>query len=319
MNRYILEFSKESEDAVTEILRSASYTDSAFSIISRAGNVAIVEGNLETIREMSFLNFASSFITTFNDISDLEGINLPEGTFHVRIRDHTGNAEFSESDIGKVLKGTREVTFRNPDFVVRAIHSDRWYLGIVVYEKDSKGINRRRAPLRPFFSPVTIHPKFARFLVNLSRTRPGDLILDPFCGTGGIILEAYFMGRKVIGSDASLSMVKGCRLNMKYFSAEAEVLNSDFIGLAFSEEIRAIVSDLPYGRSSELNSYGIDTLYAKAFPKFSELLATGGYVSIVVSDPELLRYSRDYFSEISVTPFRQHRSLTRYFVSMQKL
>lgn len=47
-----------------------------------------------------------------------------------------------------------------------------------------------------------LKPHIARDLV-LTYTRPGDLVVDPFCGSGSIPLEAQLNGRKVIASDVS--------------------------------------------------------------------------------------------------------------------
>ncbi len=42
-------------------------------------------------------------------------------------------------------------------------------------------------------------PKLARCMVNLTGVKENDLVLDPFCGTGGILIEAGIMGARVIG------------------------------------------------------------------------------------------------------------------------
>lgn len=317
-NTYILEFSKESNDAVTEILRAAEDLDQQFSVMWREGHIAIVKGNFSTIEEMSFLNFASRYLGSFNSLDELKALQLPEGSFHVRINDIPGTGKFSEAEIGEAVKGKRKVTFSNPDFIVRTIHTDRWHIGVLMYQIDLKGINKRRAPLRPFFSPVTVHPKYARFLINLSRTTKGSVILDPFCGTGGILIEAHLMSRRVIGSDASLNMVKGCRMNMRYFGIPSRVMHSDFLDLKLQEKPDAIITDLPYGRSSELHNHTVEELKDLIFPKFSEILESGKYISFITSDSKTSEKAEEFFELVSKTPFKQHRSLTRYFVSMKR-
>src|SRR5689334_6083804 len=42
----------------------------------------------------------------------------------------------------------------------------------------------------------------ARDLVS-SFSRPGDLVIDPFCGSGTVPLEALLLGRRVLASDIS--------------------------------------------------------------------------------------------------------------------
>jgi DNA modification methylase len=47
-----------------------------------------------------------------------------------------------------------------------------------------------------------LKPQIARDLI-LSYSNPGDLIVDPFCGSGSIPLEAYLNNRRVIANDVS--------------------------------------------------------------------------------------------------------------------
>ena len=44
-------------------------------------------------------------------------------------------------------------------------------------------------------------PKLAQILINLANPNPEDTIIDPFCGTGTINIEAAIAGYRTIGSD----------------------------------------------------------------------------------------------------------------------
>jgi len=46
-------------------------------------------------------------------------------------------------------------------------------------------------------------------MVNLSGARRE--VLDPFCGTGGVLIEAGLIGLEVYGFDIQQSMVEGCK------------------------------------------------------------------------------------------------------------
>lgn len=60
-----------------------------------------------------------------------------------------------------------------------------------------------RAPkYKPFFSPGVIMPRIARLICNFAKIKKNDFVLDPFCGTCGLLLEASFLGAKIIGIDA---------------------------------------------------------------------------------------------------------------------
>jgi DNA modification methylase len=51
-----------------------------------------------------------------------------------------------------------------------------------------------------FRYPAKFHPPIARKLVELF-TSPGDTVLDPFCGSGTLLVEAATLGRNSVGTD----------------------------------------------------------------------------------------------------------------------
>lgn len=65
-------------------------------------------------------------------------------------------------------------------------------------------------------------PKLARMMINLSGVNPSSsIILDPFCGSGTIPMEAALMGFKhIIGSDISEKAVKDSVTNNEWLYAQ---------------------------------------------------------------------------------------------------
>jgi SAM-dependent methyltransferase len=60
-----------------------------------------------------------------------------------------------------------------------------------------------RAHVHGFHSyPARMHPLTARRLIE-SFSGPGDMVLDPFCGSGTVLVEARLAGRRSIGVDAN--------------------------------------------------------------------------------------------------------------------
>jgi predicted RNA methylase len=51
-----------------------------------------------------------------------------------------------------------------------------------------------------FRYPAKFHPPVARALLE-RHTEPGDCVLDCFCGSGTLLVEAAITGRSAIGSD----------------------------------------------------------------------------------------------------------------------
>jgi len=59
--------------------------------------------------------------------------------------------------------------------------------------------DERTAPKRPYFKPISLDPRLARAMANIACPEEGK-ILDPFCGTGGILLEAAAIGSHVLAA-----------------------------------------------------------------------------------------------------------------------
>ncbi len=71
-----------------------------------------------------------------------------------------------------------------------------------------------RAHVHGFHSyPARMHPLTARRLVD-GFSRPGDSVLDPFCGSGTVLVEARLGGRAAVGVDANPLAVRLARLKI---------------------------------------------------------------------------------------------------------
>ena len=291
-----------------------------YEILKQIDNFNIIRGDWEILRKAAYVRRVVKILGVAEEMDALSGVTLPSGTFYARFQDY-GNCHDSsiEPKLGDILGGRGRVSFRNPDFVIRAYHLDKWYIGIELFTGIVKELLSRRAPMRPFFSPISIHPRHARFMVNISGTSEGETVLDPFCGTGGILLEAGLLGRKVLGNDWSLQMSSGAKLNLKYFGIRDYVIyNEDFLKLELDESVSAIVTDFPYGKNSRLSQKNLENLYGESFRRFHELLPEGRRAVVVVSERKMLDLSDKYFSILKVFEFRVHRSLTRYFAVLKR-
>lgn len=59
--------------------------------------------------------------------------------------------------------------------------------------------------------PARLHPETAARLVE-GLSKPGDTVLDPFCGSGTVLVEAHRLGRRVLGIDANPLAVELAKL-----------------------------------------------------------------------------------------------------------
>ena len=184
----------------------------------------------------------------------------------------------------------------------------------------------RKPHQRPYFAPVSLHPRLARCLVNLAGLDNNQVLLDPFCGTGGLLLEAGLMGMTVIGSDIDPQMVAGTKANLEHWGINNySLINSDIESLA--ENLRkqgsagqphAIVTEPPYGRASTTQGQALDELLRKSFEIFSEILHPNGRLVISLPDPELAYAVHRDFKLLNRLTLRIHKSLTKTIFVFEK-
>jgi precorrin-6B methylase 2 len=89
-------------------------------------------------------------------------------------------------------------------------------LGPTAWVPDSASM-RQRGTRKPTPHPdIALSPRLARTLVNLADVRPGQTLLDPFCGSGSILAEAYSKSIRVLGLDSSAARVQEARENLRW-------------------------------------------------------------------------------------------------------
>ncbi len=111
---------------------------------------------------------------------------------------------------------------------------------------DYKEFEKRRPHLRIFTHSGSMHPRLARSLVNLLGAKEGEKVIDPCCGSGGLLLEAALVGLVPEGYDINRKMVWGAMRNM------AQQKLSDYTvtckdALSLDGKWDYAITDLPYG------------------------------------------------------------------------
>lgn len=61
-------------------------------------------------------------------------------------------------------------------------------------------------------------PKLAQIMLNMAGTKPGEVILDPFCGTGVVLQEAALVGAHTIGTDINARMIEYSQQNLNWLA-----------------------------------------------------------------------------------------------------
>ena len=68
--------------------------------------------------------------------------------------------------------------------------------------------------------------RLAKILVNLSKAKPGNTILDPFCGSGTILQESMLRGINVIGMDIDKGAIKQTTENLEWLKTKYGIKTS---------------------------------------------------------------------------------------------
>ncbi|MFC0532488.1 methyltransferase domain-containing protein [Phytohabitans kaempferiae] len=61
--------------------------------------------------------------------------------------------------------------------------------------------------------PGTLHPPVAAAMVRLAGIAPGDLVLDPCCGAGTLLIEGYATGARLLGADRDPAALRAAAAN----------------------------------------------------------------------------------------------------------
>ena len=260
-------------------------------------------------------------------ITDWASKNLPNGSFAVRVRViGSGLAGFSRSAIaqgvgGELSSDSHPVDLENPENEIVVIlagpedppnHPDPLYLSppMIIWGLKQENWQRSgwggRSPMdRPFFQPVSLEPRLARLMISLghrSDTEP-TTVIDPFCGTGGIAIEAMLAGLNVLASDLDPKMVKGTKENLQWasedlcsgYSATWDVQES---GVGLTPDVWGKVGgaifafDPPYGRNAWKSDDGYQ-LFLKACSAARTIDHSGSLCTLLPTDPAILKDNSD--------------------------
>ncbi|WEL19402.1 methyltransferase domain-containing protein [Candidatus Nanohalococcus occultus] len=227
----------------------------------------------------------------------------PQHSYAVRAENIDAEIEGAESEIGEYLSTEENsVDLENPVETIKIyVLEDEIVVGKVIEDIDRSLFQERTNDNREFSSPVSLDPVLARVLVNLSEAPPGSHVIDPFCGTGGILIEAGLCGIGVHGSDIQKEMVKGTRKNLEEYGIIVHDIKEcaiDEVSEEFGTKFDALVTDLPYGQSSKSENRPIQNF----LQSMDEIADTKVFM---YNEPELAGYEASF--EVYV-----HKNLTRY-------
>lgn len=190
--------------------------------------------------------------------------------------------ELSEKIADIILEGAGyEVDLENPDSeIILVLTEGRCILTLVQARIERTEFEERRPPERAATHPSTMQPNLARALVNLARTPRDGTFLDPFCGVGGILLEAGLIGAKPMGVDINSDLLEGAEENLEETGIRDFDLREGDARELDVEKVDAIATDPPYGRQASTGGSEVEEIYEETLPVLSRVLKQNRYLCI---------------------------------------
>ena len=317
---YYLELAGAAGDEAMAALEAERAVASAVSRV--APGLATARGvRIDRVRTLAYTRHVSELVgraeaSVADAVAVLTAASFDRaGSIAVRARNVRSTADASTAEAERELGGVLvdrgfSVDLDDPDHELRACFSDGvcclgWHAVASVRDYGS-----RRPTDRPFFQPGSMDPLLARACVNLAGADADARLLDPMCGTGGVLIEAGLVGAAVVGNDAQEKMVRGTDENLAHYLDDYDVLRGDATRLALRDDaVDCAVFDAPYGRQSKIETHGLGDLVAGALAEVRRVAADR---CVLVADRDWRAEARDAgWSVESRFERRVHRSLTR--------
>ncbi|HLC58864.1 MAG TPA: THUMP domain-containing protein [Candidatus Nanoarchaeia archaeon] len=273
----------------------------------------------------------------FKDLESLENeikkIKFPEikGSFAVKCN-RKGEHGFSSNEVEKLFgdvinKDNKiKVDLKNPITIVLVdIINHDCLVGI-----DFSGINLSKRPYRIKLIPQSINPCLAYCILRISEVEKKDIILDPFCKSGEIAIEAAFYLKNIpvnklhleklaftklldfnykekinknklniYASDSLLYNLRSAEINAKIVNINKEIDFSrqdiDWIDHKFGKNAVDKIITFPIHATKTISKNKVDKLLQEFFFQAEFLLKEKGAITILTAAPkDLERHTAKY-------------------------
>ncbi len=306
----VLELSKENVDLacmeVVRLIKPARWElfENLLLLWSKESSIG---SRLAYTRSINRLLFASDKDKLESNMKKFDWEKIYEGSFSVETIGESGASEYA----GLIWHSLKDpvVDLKTAKTKIRIFFRGQRVFVCLLCHKLKNDFSSRRSHLRPEPHPSSLHPRLARALINLTGIKSGRL-LDPMCGSGGILVEAGLMGLSPIGYDIDRIMLNRARANLKHYGINDFLLKQCDAKNA-KPESKHMVCDLPYSKNTKKTDL-ID-LYCVFL---NNLLKNKG-ISAVLVFPIFSRSNIDYekmlsrFDVVYTTDIYIHKSLSK--------
>lgn len=146
------------------------------------------------------------------------------------------------------------------------------FFGKIIQRSDYEEIENRdmNKPFRR--ESLSISPRLAKIMINLSKVKKGEKLVDAFCGIGSILQEALIQGIEIIGIDKDKDAVSGAKENLEWagFSKDKYTLINEDSKKVEINNVNVLVSEPDLGKV--LNKIPTENQTKKTFNLYEELM-----------------------------------------------
>ncbi len=228
----------------------------------------------------------------------LRGLRPPRSqavTFRVIARMAGKNQPYRRSELADVVtKAVRNRTRRQWKAVQEGEQVELWanllgrelVLGLRLSDE-----SMRHRPYQQVHLPATLRPSMAAAMVRLTQPSPGDVFLDPLCGTGTLLIERGLYGRHglLVGGDLDPAALAAAQENIGRQHRPRELLLWDAGRLPLaSGSVDRLASNLPFGKQLG-RPRDLPVLYRRIAAEMERVLSAQGRAVLLTSELRTLR------------------------------
>jgi tRNA (guanine6-N2)-methyltransferase len=138
--------------------------------------------------------------------------------------------------------------------------------------------------------PASTTPVIAAIMCRLAKIQAGDLVLDPMCGAGTLlVVAAAYEPRLTVGTDLDAVAVKAAAANVAARGVPALILRADARHLPLpAGSVDRVVSNLPFGKRVGSHDENV-RLYPAMLRELTRVLTRQGRAALLTEDKRVFR------------------------------
>ena len=138
--------------------------------------------------------------------------------------------------------------------------------------------------------PGSLRPSVAAALGWLSEPSPEDIVLDPLCGAGTVLIERAHLGRyaRLIGGDSDPAMLEAARTNVgpRYQPIDLHSWDATAVALG-AASVNKIITNLPWGIRHGSHAEN-RRLYPRLIAEFRRVVRPHGLIVMLTAETRLM-------------------------------